>query len=351
MLRSLSRPLMLCSSARGLCVASRRNLFCSPPTIRAVRRKGRFESPRSRFLASKGFKIRAVSLLDIRNMSASPSPSSVAAPILTEDGEEIEFLPGVDDRYGGVIVEMKAPMDSVTFVSALRASLSNWRQQGKRGIWIKMPIGLVNLVQPAVEEGFWFHHAEADYLMLVFWIPDTRHTLPVNATHRVGVGACVMNDNGEVLVVQEKSGILRGTGIWKFPTGVVDEGEDIHAGAVREVKEETGVDTEFVEVLAFRQSHKAFFEKSDLFFVCLLRPLSFDIQKQESEIEAAQWMSFKDFASQPFVEKHELLKYMVMICLAKKEGTYAGFSPLHIKSGFSDKDSFFFLNDRDLTGQ
>ena len=40
--------------------------------------------------------------------------------------------------------------------------------------------------------------------------------------------------------------------------------------------------------LIYRQSHKSFFEKSDLFFVCLLQPLSFDIQIQESEIEAAQ---------------------------------------------------------------
>lgn len=27
----------------------------------------------------------------------------------------------------------------------------------------------------------------------------------------------------QVLVVQEKSGGFRGTGVWKFPTGVVDE--------------------------------------------------------------------------------------------------------------------------------
>jgi len=32
----------------------------------------------------------------------------------------------------------------------------------------------------------------------------------------------------------------------------------------------------------------SFFEKSDLFFVCMLRPLSVEIRKQESEIEAAQ---------------------------------------------------------------
>lgn len=40
--------------------------------------------------------------------------------------------------------------------------------------------------------------------------------------------------------------------------------------------------------LIHRQSHKSFFEKSDLFFVCLLQPLSFNIQPQELEIEAAQ---------------------------------------------------------------
>ena len=44
-----------------------------------------------------------------------------------------------------------------------------------------------------------YHHAEPSYLMLVYWIPDTKNTLPVNATHRVGVGAFVMNDKGEVI--------------------------------------------------------------------------------------------------------------------------------------------------------
>lgn len=44
--------------------------------------------------------------------------------------------------------------------------------------------------------------------------------------------------------------------------------------------------------LIYRQSHQSFFEKSDLFFVCMLRPLSFDIHKQDLEIEAAQVTSF-----------------------------------------------------------
>lgn len=55
----------------------------------------------------------------------------------------------------------------------------------------------------------------------------------------VGIGAFVMNEDGAVLAVQERSGPLKGTGIWKIPTGLLDRGEDVPDGAIREVLEET----------------------------------------------------------------------------------------------------------------
>ncbi|XP_057512885.1 nudix hydrolase 2-like [Actinidia eriantha] len=277
------------------------------------------------------------------------APASLAMEQMGSENEEQEqiskLLTAMNDEHGGVIVEMTTePMDAHVFSSLLRTSISHWRQQGKKGVWIKFPIELVNLVEPAVKEGFYFHHAEPKYLMLVHWIPETTNTLPGNATHRVRIGAFVMNEKKEVLVVQEKNGVLRGTGVWKFPTGVVDEGEDICDAAVREVKEETGIDTNFVEILAFRQSHKSFFEKSDLFFMCLLQPLSFDIQIQESEIEAAQWMPFEEYLSQHFVQKNELLKYIADICLTKREGKYSGFSTVPTTTSFSDNKSYLYLS-------
>ncbi|GLU20616.1 hypothetical protein SLE2022_368070 [Rubroshorea leprosula] len=295
---------------------------------------------------SIGVGVRVEAGFCIRGMSASARSSK---PVMGQsEVREAKLLDAINDRYGGVIVEMKVPMESAVFVSLLRASINQWRLQGKKGVWIKLPIEHVNLVEVAVKEGFWYHHAEAKYLMLAYWIPESPNTLPANASHRVGVGAVVINEKREVLVVQENSGILHGTGLWKFPTGVVNEGEDICAAAVREVKEETAIDTKFVEVLAFRQSHKSFFEKSDLFFVCQLEPLSSDIQKQDSEIEAAQWMPLEEYAANPLVRKHELLKYIVDICYAKMEKDYSGFSPLPVASAFSDKKSFFYLNHRDL---
>lgn len=211
-----------------------------------------------------------------------------------------------------------------------------------------MPIELANLVEPAVKEGFKYHHAEPDYVMLVNWISKSTNSLPKNASHRVGISAFVMNDKREVLVVQEKSGKFKGTGVWKFPTGVVDEGEDISMAAIREVKEETGIDTEFVEILAFRQSHKSFFTKSDLLFVCMLRPRSFDIQKQDTEIEAAQWMPVEEYAEQAFMKRHDSFSSVAKVCLTKSEKEYAGFSPIP-RTTASGKTTCLYFNTKDLT--
>ncbi|KAJ6966020.1 nudix hydrolase 10-like isoform X6 [Populus alba x Populus x berolinensis] len=276
-----------------------------------------------------------------------------------------ELLPASDDDHGGIIVDMKEPMDPDIFHAKLRASLSLWGQQGKKGIWIKLPIALVNLVETAVKKGFQYHHAEPNYLMLVYWIPDTPSTIPANASHRVGVGAIVLNDKRE-----EKSGIFQGKGVWKIPTGAVDEGEEIFMAAIREVKEETAIDTEFLEILAFRcevfvaadekaasrvspsrfpmQWHKSFFEKSDLVFLCMLRPLSFDIQKQDLEIEAAQWMPFEEYAAQPVAQNHELFTYIIDLCLAKVDRDYVGFAPQPLRSTHDDQISYLYSNARDL---
>ncbi|CAN1194018.1 Nudix hydrolase 10 [Linum perenne] len=256
---------------------------------------------------------------------------------------DFELLPATDDVHGGVTVNIVEAMDPALFHTMLISSMLHWKKQGKKGVWIKLPIAVANLVDPALKQGFRYHHAEPDYIMLVHWIPETTSTIPANASHRVGVGAIVFNDKKE-----EKSGVFRGTGIWKIPTGVVDEGEDIFTAAMREVKEETQVDTEFLEILGFRQAHKSFFKKSDLLFICMLRPLSFEIQKQELEIEDAQWMPFEEYAAQPAAKIHELFKLTVELCSAKMKRDYTGFSPVPIKSASNALPSCVYLNMSEL---
>ncbi|KAJ0771039.1 putative hydrolase [Helianthus annuus] len=150
------------------------------------------------------------------------------------------------------------------------------------------PVEKCDLVPIAVRECFQYHHAEKGYIMMTYWIPEEPCMLPANASHQVGVGGFVMNDKNEVLVVQEKHRAPELAGLWKLPTGFILESEEIFSGAVREVKEETGIDTEFLEVIAFRHAHNVAFEKSDLFFICMLRPVSSEIKIDDLEVQAAK---------------------------------------------------------------
>ncbi|KAI3673879.1 hypothetical protein L6452_40009 [Arctium lappa] len=237
-------------------------------------------------------------------------------------------LPATEDDYGGVVVEMKEHMDSDVFHALLKTSMLQWKLQGKKGVWIKLPIDLVNLVETAVKEGFSYHHAEPKYLMLAHWLAETTNTLPVNASHIARVGAIVLNDKQEILVVQEKIGILQG--VWKISTGILEQGEDIHVGVVREVKEETGIVTEFVEVLAFSQKHDVFFGKSEVLFLCMMRPLSFDIQIQDSEIEAAKWMPLEEYAAQTCAQEQSLREQITKLCRTKLGRGCTGFTPTDV---------------------
>ncbi|CAO1948595.1 unnamed protein product [Urochloa humidicola] len=118
-----------------------------------------------------------------RAMSGSTNSSVAAELAVAERSGNVEQLPFVNDKHGGVIIKMVDPMDPGVFSASLKAALAKWREQGIRGVWIKLPITLSNLITPAVEERFWYHHAEETYLMLAYWLPNTTHTLPVNATH------------------------------------------------------------------------------------------------------------------------------------------------------------------------
>lgn len=124
--------------------------------------------------------------------------------------------------------------------------------------------------------------------MLTRWLPSTPNTLPLYTSHFVGVGGFVVNDKRQILVIQEKNGPA--VGRWKVPGGMVDPKEDIPDAAVREVLEETGIPCQFQSIVSFRQHHRAQFGKSDLYFICFLKPEHCNITIQESEIAAAKWM-------------------------------------------------------------
>ncbi|CAI9095685.1 OLC1v1031682C4 [Oldenlandia corymbosa var. corymbosa] len=259
--------------------------------------------------------------------------------------ESARVLDAYDDEYNGVIVHPESlPSNPTAFASMLRLSITHWKRKGKKGVWLKLPIEKSDLVPIAVKEGFQYHHAEKDYVMMTYWIPEEPCLLPPNASHQVGIGGFVINDRDEVLVVQEKYCAAGLEGLWKIPTGFILASEEIFTGAVREVKEETGVETEFVEVIAFRHAHNVAFEKSDLFFVCMLHPLSTQIKLDDHEIHAAKWMPLVEFVGQPLIQQDTMFKKIIDICIARLGKTYCGLAVHQLASKFDGRLSSLYFN-------
>ena len=63
---------------------------------------------------------------------------------------------------------------------------------------------------------------------------------------KVAAVALVVNGDGLVMV---KRGVEPQYGKWAFPSGYVDRGEVVEAAAIREVKEETGIDVELDKLI------------------------------------------------------------------------------------------------------
>ncbi|CAD7704096.1 unnamed protein product [Ostreobium quekettii] len=267
----------------------------------------------------------------------------------TPNTTQVSTIVGREDRYHGIIVDPDSlPSTLDSFMIHMEAALEAWRATRKRGIWLKIPIEKASFIGPAVDTfNFKFHHAEEDFVMCLKWLPKEPGNIPPNASHQVGVGAFVMNDRGQVLAVQEKNGPLKGMGVWKMPTGVVNAGEDIGEGAEREVMEETGICASFDSVLCIRQAHGVAFGKSDMFFVCGMKahPGQETFMPQASEIEAVQWMDLDEITRQEFVQGRPVIRETFEACRLYMAGEYRGLVGGRIQDGVR-RTPYFFLRGR-----
>ncbi|XP_052199926.1 nudix hydrolase 8-like [Diospyros lotus] len=290
------------------------------------------------------------SLCSIRGSRVLKKGRHVVSPDLASPGMTAEHLRAREDAYQGVVIDPESlPLSANAFASALRASLGTWKLKEKRGVWLKILQEQAELVPIAIQEGFSYHHAEPGYVVLTYWIPSEPCTLPASPSHQIGIAGFVINDRGEILVVKEQCSCSC-SGVWKLPTGYINKSEDIFSGAVREVKEETGVDTTFLEMVAFRHAHLVAFEKSDLMFVCLLKPLSFDITIDEKEIQAAKWMPVDEVLEQPFYREDQMSRRIIEVCKATyEEHYYCGFTAHQLISLFDGNlASCLYYSDKNL---
>lgn len=218
-----------------------------------------------------------------------------------EDG----VLSGTTDRFAGITINLdNAPASTVEeFSGLLQRSLDKWKDENIRTIWINISLSKSDWIGLLFNKfGFQVHHAiPPSRISLYKWTAETETCqIPNYAHHTVGVGGFVVNEKEEILVIEERFK-FQNKPHWKLPGGYVDPGEFIAAAAVREVMEETGIQTEFKSLIAFRQSHQMSFGCSDLYFIACLKPLTSEIHMCQRELSKCVWMPLKEYACHELV--------------------------------------------------
>ncbi len=111
-------------------------------------------------------------------------------------------------------------------------------------------------IRAAIEEG-----VDPD-TRVIEWLRLVGDGVAGYVTPKATVGAVVGNDNGEILLVQRAD-----SGVWLYPTGWADVGYSPSEVAVKEVKEETGIECEVVRMISVLDGMRMGFTRIPLYSI------------------------------------------------------------------------------------
>ncbi len=207
----------------------------------------------------------------------------------------MNLLKAERNRYDGMHVDMQAlPESAEVFAKGLAASIDEWQRGGIKLVWLRLPASRAALIAPALAQGFEFHHCHpAEVMMIRRLVADAY--LPLFSTHSIGVGAVVLNERNELLTVLEQGDAVARPHNVKLPGGMLERGEHLAVGVVREVLEETGILAQFQGLISFRHHHRGQFGESNIYAVCRLKPLTHEIRIDEREIAQAMWIPVEQY--------------------------------------------------------
>lgn len=226
--------------------------------------------------------------------------------------DEIGCFRAILDPYNGITIEVNSlPDTKEEFASNLDLLLEETKNT-RNLIWIYIDISKSDFIPCATKQGFFFHTCEEDYILLVKKI-KVNAILPTAANHTLGVGAVVLNDKNEILVIKEKISNLG----FKLPGGHIDNAEMISQACKREVYEETGIDVEFESIVSIGHFYPHQFRQSNLYVICLAKPLSSEINIQDTqEIIDAKWIDVNKYLEDENVLEYS--KFLVKSALKQK---------------------------------
>lgn len=99
---------------------------------------------------------------------------------------------------------------------------------------------------------------------------------------------------------------------WSFPKGKLEPGETVEDAALREVKEETGLECRIIRELAvtrydYRTRHKGRLKPKAVHYF-LMERLSGDLQGPGEEVDQAKWLEFDEAGAKlTYPQDRELL--------------------------------------------
>ncbi len=233
------------------------------------------------------------------------------------------------DPYNGVTINSKdLPKTKEEFELKLEY-LIDTLQHKRNLIWIYIDIKRSDFIPIATKRGFFFHSCDEDYILVVKRLKENA-IIPTAANHTLGVGAVVINDKNEILVIKERVSNLG----YKLPGGHIDNGELISTTLEREVLEETGIIVKFESIISLGHFYPHQFHKSNLYVLCIAKAKTYEINIQDThEIIDAKWIDVNSYLEDKTVLDYS--KAIIITALEDKGFIRANQEALcHIKKDF-----------------
>jgi ADP-ribose pyrophosphatase YjhB (NUDIX family) len=185
---------------------------------------------------------------------------------------KINMYRGIELDLEQVIKKEDKSENIKDFEIIMQNSLTDWEKDNIRSITVRIPSYLSNYITFFMDRGFYFHHTNSNNLFLCKWLDKLTHNkIPRFAHHHVGVAACILNKNMELLLIKEKFGPsytnqpVRNR-FWKFVTGLIEEGESVVEACHREVKEEVSMEVDYHGCVIISESYPNYQKISDICF-------------------------------------------------------------------------------------
>jgi len=119
------------------------------------------------------------------------------------------------------------------------------------------------------------------------WLEQVGEGVAGYVTPKVAVGAVVGNDKGEILLIKRSD-----SGIWLYPTGWADIGYSPSEVAVKEVREETGIEVEVQRLIGVFDGLRLGFTRTPLYsLVFLCRAIGGELLAHPLECDDVGWFA------------------------------------------------------------